>query len=141
MIENDSIPLSARAKKVAINGRKRYDRHAKRELVQACLQPGVSVAAMALRNGINANLLRKWIRLHKQSAAPSVATNLDFVPVMISTPELAVPPAAAARVLTKNVRARLSNGVQVDLGHVDAKGLAEVLSVLSALPCSGSTRS
>ena len=44
------------------NGRCRYDPEAKRELVEACLQPGVSVARIALEHGINANLLRKWIR-------------------------------------------------------------------------------
>lgn len=43
------------------NGRAIYDPEAKRALVQQCLQPGVSVAATALRAGVNANLLRKWI--------------------------------------------------------------------------------
>ena len=28
----------------------------------ACLQPGVSMAAVALSRGINANLLRRWVR-------------------------------------------------------------------------------
>jgi hypothetical protein len=38
--------------------RRRFDVQAKRELVQACLQPGVSVARMALKYGLHANLLR-----------------------------------------------------------------------------------
>jgi transposase-like protein len=29
-----------------------YDEQAKRELVEACLQPGISVAGMALRHGV-----------------------------------------------------------------------------------------
>lgn len=41
--------------------RRRFDPQAKLELVQACLQPGVSVARMALEHAVNANLLRKWI--------------------------------------------------------------------------------
>jgi transposase len=41
--------------------RRRFDPQAKRELIQACLRPGVSVARMALEHGLNANLLRKWI--------------------------------------------------------------------------------
>jgi transposase len=45
------------------DGRCIYDRKAKRELVRRCLQPGVSVAGLALMHGINANLLRKWIVL------------------------------------------------------------------------------
>jgi transposase len=43
------------------DGRCRYDPQAKLELVRECLKPGVSVAKMALRHGINATLLRKWI--------------------------------------------------------------------------------
>ena len=43
------------------DGRTCYDPEAKRELVAACLRPGVSVARLALDHGINANLLRKWI--------------------------------------------------------------------------------
>ena len=45
----------------SVDGRSRYDAQAKLQLVQACLKPGVSVANMALRYGINANLLRKWM--------------------------------------------------------------------------------
>jgi transposase-like protein len=45
------------------NGRRVYDRAAKRELVRRSLEPGVSVAGLALAHGINANLLRKWITL------------------------------------------------------------------------------
>jgi transposase len=42
------------------NGRRMYQAAAKRELVRRCLEPGVSVAGIALAHGINANLLRKW---------------------------------------------------------------------------------
>ncbi len=40
------------------DGRCCYDPQAKRELIEAYLQPGVSVAKLALAHGINANLLR-----------------------------------------------------------------------------------
>jgi len=43
------------------DGRARYSKQAKRTLVEACLKPGVSVSSMALVNGLNTNLLRKWI--------------------------------------------------------------------------------
>ena len=39
------------------DGRRRYDSQSKRRLAQACLQPGVSLAGMALKHGVNANLL------------------------------------------------------------------------------------
>jgi len=47
------------------DGRCCYDRQAKRELVEACMQPSVSVARMALQQGINANLLRTWITQYR----------------------------------------------------------------------------
>jgi transposase-like protein len=56
---SDLVPGLVRGHKA--DGRCVYDRTAKRELVKRCLQPGVSVAGMALAHGVNANLLRKWI--------------------------------------------------------------------------------
>lgn len=144
MIENDTFPLSARVTKVASNGRKRYDPQAKRALIQACLQPGVSVAAMALRNGINANLLRKWITAHQggKLVEQRGEANANFVEMPIAMPVLTLPaPAMTPRTLAKNVRAHLPNGVQLELGTVSGTDLSELLSLLSALPCSASTRS
>ncbi|VVE58460.1 transposase [Pandoraea anapnoica] len=43
------------------DGRRRYDEKSKRALIEAALQPGVSVARLAQEHGVNANLLRKWI--------------------------------------------------------------------------------
>jgi transposase len=43
------------------DGRRRYDENGKRALIEAALQPGVSVARVAQEHGLNANLLRKWI--------------------------------------------------------------------------------
>ena len=43
------------------DGRNIYGSAGKRALIHACLPPGISVAGSALANGINANLLRKWI--------------------------------------------------------------------------------
>ncbi|WP_028231495.1 transposase, partial [Paraburkholderia mimosarum] len=43
------------------DGRRRYDEKSKRVLIEASLQPGVSVARLAQEHGVNANLLRKWI--------------------------------------------------------------------------------
>ena len=53
----DIVPGLVRGRKR--DGRSIYDRTAKRELVRRCQQPSVSVAAIALAHGLNANLLRK----------------------------------------------------------------------------------
>jgi len=39
----------------------RYSNEFKRELVKACEAPGISTASVALANGVNANLLRRWV--------------------------------------------------------------------------------
>jgi transposase len=68
--------------------RRRFDPQAKRELVQACLQPGVSVAWMALDHGLNANLLRKWISDYERERSGTAAVRVienktpAFVPVV-----------------------------------------------------------
>ena len=42
--------------------RRTHSEEFKTELVRACSQPGVSVAGIALANGVNANLLRRWMQ-------------------------------------------------------------------------------
>lgn len=41
--------------------RRRHSDEFKADLVAACSRPGVSIASVALANGINANLLRRWM--------------------------------------------------------------------------------
>ena len=38
----------------------------------ACLQPGVSISAVALANGLNANLVRKWVKEHREGVRSDV---------------------------------------------------------------------
>ena len=51
---------------IGSNGKRRYDAESKRRLIEASLQPGVSVAGLALKAGVNANQLRSWIRLYQE---------------------------------------------------------------------------
>ena len=41
--------------------RRRYSDDFKAQVIEACQQPGVSMASVALANGLNANLLRRWV--------------------------------------------------------------------------------
>jgi len=45
--------------------RRRYSAEFKTKLVEECRRPGVSMAAVALANGLNANLLRRWVVEHE----------------------------------------------------------------------------
>lgn len=49
--------------------RGRYTDEFKAQIIAACRQPGVSTSAVALANGINANLLRRWIVQSDESSS------------------------------------------------------------------------
>ena len=119
------------------DGRNCYDPQAKRELIEACLRPGVSVAKLALTHGVNANQLRTWMSKHQRqlsgsgSLLPSVATPASFIPVVsVSTQQ---PP-----IVLPELAARLPNGVRLEWSALPADQLAQVLRLLSTLPCSES---
>jgi transposase len=70
--------------------RGRYSNEFKCQLIASCKQPGVSTAAVALANGLNANLLRRWISESRLPAKPAaskrtkrlaVATQTQFIPL------------------------------------------------------------
>jgi transposase len=50
--------------------RGRYSDGFKRQVIAACLEPGISTAAVALANGLNANLVRRWVGETSQRNAP-----------------------------------------------------------------------
>ena len=54
-------------------GRRRRRRHSaqfKEAVIQECMRPGVSMAAVALAHSLNANMLRKWV-IDAESALPA----------------------------------------------------------------------
>lgn len=55
-----------------------YPKPFKAQVVQECLQPDVSIASIALRHGINANLVRKWIPLYRDRQPDALPA---FVPL------------------------------------------------------------
>lgn len=79
--------------------RRRHSDEFKANAVAACLQPGVSMAAVAMAHGINANLLRRWV--HDAEAKPDgVVANKQpseagAPPVPAFVPMTIPPPAAA----------------------------------------------
>jgi transposase-like protein len=58
--------------------RNSYPKQFKAQVVQECLQPGASISSVAISDGINANVIRKWIPLYRDK---SPATLPAFVPV------------------------------------------------------------
>jgi len=60
---------------VAGRRRGRYSEAFKAQVITAARQPGVSTAAVALANGLNANLLRRWVS-ESESPRAVVRANL-----------------------------------------------------------------
>lgn len=123
------------------DGRRCYDKEAKRELIEACMRPGISVARMALRHGINANLLRTWISQYKRypemrsplvSGSGALITTSPFVPVAQVK--------ASAKMNPLRFSAKFPNGVRLDLSDLGLEELPLILKMLSQLSCSGSTQ-
>jgi transposase len=116
------------------DGRCLYDPEAKRELVRLCLQPGISVAKVALEHGINANLLRKWIGLY-QEAGSSVWNGALALPTF--APVLALGAEQPAKPV---LNVTLPNGIRLELLSVALSDLPLLLNALAELPCSVSNR-
>ena len=123
------------------DGRCVYSEQGKRELVEACQRPGVSVARLALQHGVNANVLRKWITNYgsehtavvAREAAPAVAVKL--LPVL----EAKQPKREACALPVSSHTAR-HGWIEIVLpeitvrvhGEVDARQLLQVLDCLAA---------
>jgi transposase len=112
------------------NGRCVYDRKAKRALVEAALLPGVSVARLALDHAVNANLLRKWIRLYqsKEAESPSASQkSVALLPVIATDASMAVTSAPADAL----IEIALGDATVRVRGSVDAQQLRTVIDCLA----------
>ncbi len=58
--------------------RSSYPQPFKAQVVQECLQPGATVSSVAIRHGINANVIRKWLPLYRDQLPAALPA---FVPV------------------------------------------------------------
>ncbi len=77
----------------ARRSRRRHTPEFRASVIQACQQPGVSMAAVALANGLNANMLRKWVA--EADADLQVSAPRDYRPTVNASPAF-VPLALAA---------------------------------------------
>jgi len=108
------------------NGKRLYASSFKAWLVEQANKPGVSVAALALRHGINANQLRHWMKLgHWQCAAPSLLA-VTVVPEAVSSATPLERPSHQAG----TIEIEVSGAIVRVQGPVDAAQLRLVLVVL-----------
>lgn len=122
-----------------------YPAQFKAELVAACLQPGTSIAALALQHGMNANVLHRWFKEYQQGhhRLSTVATTADvqprpaaFVPIALSaaTPHSnSLPVAATPPAMAQDIRIECQRqGVSVTV-HWPVSGAAECAQMLREL--------
>jgi transposase len=129
----------------------------RKRIVEEALAPGVSVAAVARRHGLNANLVFKWIRRSREGwrarrrepakdkpvvVAPPAGGGPAFVPVKLlelDTPSAPPPSDVAAKPARQTRRGArrgameisLPSGAKVSLdADVDAEALRRVLLAL-----------
>ncbi|MCB9947562.1 MAG: transposase [Rhodospirillaceae bacterium] len=109
--------------------RRRYSKSAKRRVVAETFEAGASVAAVARKHGLNANMLFTWRRDPRFGPGREVAS---FVPVEMTGPQgPASMPAVDGEhegrieiILASGVRLALSGGVDADLVLRLARGLS-----------------
>ncbi len=107
--------------------RRRWSEAAKRRIVAESYQPGVSVALVARRNDLNANLVFNWRRKFREQGG--------FVPVVVEPDRMLSPPkdaGAGAEPTTGRIEIALADGSRVIVDReVDGAALGRVLSVLA----------
>ena len=107
--------------------RRRWSEADKRRIVAESYQPGASVALVARRNAVNANLVFNWRRQYRERGG--------LVPVVVEPDRLLPPPVdagAPAASATGRIEIALADGARVIVDReVDGTALARVLSVLA----------
>jgi transposase len=113
--------------------RREHSAEFKQELVGRSLQPGVSVAAIAMEHGINANLLFGWRRRHLEAQVGPASQAAVLLPVSIEAPIRAVPldvPSPAPRPAAGSIEIEIGNARVRLRGAIDEASLRTVLSAL-----------
>ena len=106
---------------IELPSRRRRRRHApefREQVVQACRQPGVSIAAVALANSLNANMVRKWVIDAEARPARTPTADLGGPTLVGNKPAPSAPPsflplalrAPAAQMPADEIRIELQRG-------------------------------
>ena len=111
------------------NGKRVFAHAFKSWLIEQASQPGASVAGLALRHGINANQLRRWMKL----ASGRAQGQERLLPVHIARPAAMVglAPAAPGHAASM-IEVQIGSALIRLHGAVDAQRLRAVLAALGA---------
>jgi transposase len=133
-MDRDSMVVGSEPVRITRNGRRYFSKAHKDAVVAKCLAPGASLAAVALANGFNANLVRKWVRQrHARQALSKSPARL--LPVTIERQQaqgsganaIALPGGSAN---CGSIEIRIAGIELVVRGAVECKPLSVVLNAL-----------
>jgi transposase len=120
--------------------RRQYSIAEKRSMVEQTHAPGASVPEVALRHGVNANLLSVWRRLHQQGRLIEGTSSKQpaLLPVKVSMPTLlptehVVAPKPAAKPPGVWIEVEFAGGQRLRIrGRVDRGMLRDLILALSS---------
>ncbi len=124
--------------RITRNGRRYFSKAHREAVIAKCLQPGASLAAVALANGFNANLVRKWVR-QRQARNATANAAMKLLPVTIQAEQTRIVPqrttvrrggARMRHAECGSMRLRVGSVELVLHGMVDREQLLLVLDVL-----------
>ena len=114
MIVDTMLKDSDTPRYAARRTKRTYSADTKAQLLAACRAPGASIAAVASANGMNANVLHRWLKESSQAKQPigsgagTGANAVDIagqiVPSFIALPLLTKPAESVQREITVEVR-------------------------------------
>ena len=110
-------------------GRRRYTKAFKQQLVQQSQEPNASTARVAMQAGVNANLLRRWIKVDGTEQQPGAPALLPVVlretPKRAATAKAMAVEAAAIEIDVNGARIRMNS-------RATAEQIGAVVSALRA---------
>jgi len=131
MSDKSAEVVSGLVTKEGSHGRRTYSVAGKRALAELCRRPGVSLAAIALQHGVNANLLRRWVSEYcdvmpvgTQGAEPDAAALLPVTTPMPSSSRPSISSDSWIEIVFRTATIRVR-------GAVDAHALSIVLDCLA----------
>jgi transposase len=110
--------------RVMRNGKRIYRTAFKTWLVEQAGRPGVSVAGLAMKHGVNANQLRRWMRLQHLHGASALPALLPVSVTQLSADAAAMPAPASI------IEIELGGAVVRVAAAVDEQQLRTVLRAL-----------
>jgi transposase len=110
--------------------RRRHSADFKTSIIRACQQPGVSMASVALANGLNATMVRKWVVEAEGGSSRPASVIATAAP---SSPPTFVPLALPQQQDLRDIRIELQRGnVRITL-HWPREGVADCASWMREL--------